>query len=108
MFKEQIARDLAGTFHNTNEFAELKTIYYDDEENEVNIILDFDMAQIREKPAKDNSYGLYSQKLKAYIFGSNIKFRHGARLEIDEESYTITGIANELGETILDLERLDE
>ncbi len=108
MFKEQVARDLAGIFHNADEFAELKTIYYNDDENEVNIILDFDMAERREKPAKDNSYGLYSQKLKAYIFGSDIKFRHGARLEIDEEIYTITGVANELGETILDLERLDE
>lgn len=109
-FKEQLERDLKGVFHNSGEHAEIKEIGYNGNYYNIPVILDYEGAQDRKKPSSDNADGIFSVEARLYIAFSDLKVmpRKGVNIEVEEELFNIIKVANEAGEIILDLERLDE
>ena len=109
-FKEQLQRDIKGVFHNTNEFAEETEFYYSGEYYKVPVVLDYEGAQDRKKPSSDNTDGIFRVDVKMYVAFSDLNFmpRQGAKIEIGDNYFQIVKVADEAGEIILDLERLDE
>lgn len=109
-FKELVERDVKGVFHNTGEFAEETEVYYNGNSYNIPVILDYEGAQDRKKPSSDNVDGVFRVDAKMYVAFSdlNILPRQGAQIEVGDDVFKIVKVANEAGEIILDLERLDE
>lgn len=107
--KEQMERDIREVFHNTDDFAEYKEIYYDGDYYTVPVIIDYEGIP-RKKTVNDHVDGIYRADAKLYVAYSDLGCmpRIGAKLEVDDNIFTITKVAIETGEIILDLEMLDE
>lgn len=108
-FKEQLAADLAAVFHNTDEFAENMTFYYDGEEYNADVIFD-EAANPRNVTESDHVVGIYDLDAVLYINEKSINFspREGSRIEIKDEYYKIIKVKKECGEYVIELKRYDE
>lgn len=109
-FKEQLKRDVKDIFHNANEFAEEKEIYYNGNYYNIPVILDYEGAQDRKKPSNDNVDGVFLVDVKMYAAFNDLTVipRQGMQIEIEDDIFRIVKVGIEEGEIILDLERLDE
>lgn len=108
-FKEQLKADLAAVFHNTDEFAEVMTFFYNGKKYAPPVI--FDEASVpRTVPESDHAVGIYDLDATLYVNGKSIDFspREGARIEIKNEYYKILKVKNECGEYVIELKRYDE
>ena len=115
-FKEQLKTDLAEVFHNTDEFAEDMTFFYNGKEYTAPVIFD-EAASPRTAPngsagvpEYDHAVGIYDLDATLYVNEKSIDFspREGANVEIKNEYYKILKVRNECGEYVIELKRYDE
>lgn len=108
-FKEQVKKDLK-VFHNLQEFAEEMEIRYGGETYTIPVVLDHEGAQDRKKPSNDYVDGIFRVDAKIYMSQNDFDVipRQGANIEVGDDIFSIAKVAVELGEIILELERLDE
>lgn len=109
-FKESLKTDLKNVFHNSEEFADYMTIYYDREKYEnIPVIIDR-QAKERNKKSSDHETIIYSFDVTAYIHLSDLGFvpRKNHTIQIGSEEYSIVTAKEEMGEIILELVVYDE
>ncbi len=109
-FKDQIARDIATVFHNTEEFADTMDVEYNDEFYSIPVIVDSEISKDRTKTAKDNSEGIYVVDITVFIAFEDLGIvpRKETEIKIGGVEYRIVNVAFNAGEITLDLEMLDE
>lgn len=109
-FHEFLAQDVKNTFHNTQEFAEIKKIRYDRKEYEIPIIIDHSIEDERKKSTNDFAEGIFVVDLKVYISMDDfpVKPRKNHNIEIEDELFNIIKVEEQMGEYVLSLELLDE
>ncbi len=109
-FKEQLSRDIKNVFHNNNEFAEKRDIYYNGKSYFIPVIVDHAGTKERKKTANDNVEGIMISDAIVYINYEdlNVLPKKGRAIEIDMVQYNILKSSNEEGEIILELEMFDE
>jgi len=116
-FREIVAQDNVKVFGNTNEFADLRTIYYDGEKyEEVPVV----MTKLKEKdrtvPVKDHAQGFY---LVTAIVHFPVEYldghvpENGSKISISDDEafdreYYVAQSSCDLGMVRLELEEYDE
>jgi hypothetical protein len=108
--KEQIERDVAEVFHNTDEFAEIRRVAYGEITKDIPVILDHEITTERKTPNGDNAQGVFLVDVRAYINRADLGAvpRKGKRIKIGAREYKIAWVGAEAGELILDLEAYGE
>ncbi len=108
-FKEQLEKDL-DVFINSEEFAELKEIYYCGKVYALLVIFERDVDKNRKQSTNDHGEGIFLVDSRIHIKASDfdVKPRQGSSIEIDGESFRIVKVSIELGVVILDLEMFNE
>ena len=109
-FKRQVLEDAENIFHNISEFADILDVRYAGKNYSVPVVIDGDTMNNRKKSSSDNADGIYSVDVVAYIEREKLGFvpRKNNRIVIDDEDYNIISVSDEMGEIMLELERLDE
>ncbi len=107
-FKEMLDRDMATTFYNTKEFAQLREIEYDGMSKKIPVI--FDLEETKDRNGKDSAEGIYLIYTVIRVRLSDLEEEpsNGTRIWIDGILYTIESVQNEYNELIIDLKRCDE
>ncbi len=108
-FKDQLEKDL-DVFINSEEFAELKDIYYGGKSYSVSVIFERDIQKNRKQSTNDHGEGVFlvDSRLHLKVSDFDVKPRQGRNIEVDDESFRIVKVSVELGVIILDLEMFDE
>lgn len=109
-FKEQLARDIETTFHNSTEFAEERTVIYAGNTYKIPVVMDYTEATDRKQPSADHADGLFMVDAVLYAAHADLKLipRKGGRVVVDGDDYEIVSVGNEDGELVLGLRRYDE
>lgn len=109
LFRAQLERDLADTFHNGREFGEILAFQIDGKSYQGNVVLE-DSLKNRKKPEADHITSLDVSHLTAYIplvLLGKVP-RKGCEVFVQEKFYTIVSVTEELGEVVLSLEGVTE
>ena len=109
-FRELLETDLNNVFHNSEEFANYMTIYYDREKYEnIPVIIDR-QANERSKKSADHEAIIYSFDATAYIHLADLGFvpRKNHTIQIGDMEYSIVTAKEEMGEIKLELVVYDE
>lgn len=109
-FKEALKADLKNTFHNTKEFAQESSVYYDGESlNGVPVIIT-GISKDRKKSASDHETGLFVNEVKAFINAADmtIQPRKNHNIDINNVEYSIIDVKEDMGQYVLTLEVIDE
>lgn len=109
-FKDQIVRDIAAVFQNAEEFADFMDVEYNGKNYNIPVVIDSEIAKDRKKSVKDNSEGVYSVDITAFISFKDLGIvpRKETEIKIGGVEYSIVNVAFDVGEITLDLEMLDE
>lgn len=109
-FKDQIARDIAAVFHNTDEHADLMDVEYNGETYNIPVITDSEISKDRIKTMRDHAEGLYIVDITVFISFEDLGIlpRKETEIKIGGVEYRIVNTAFDAGEITLDLEMLDE
>ena len=113
-FKEQVERDIAAVFHNTEEFAEEMEIGYNGEYYNVKAVLTEYSAKDRSDydgdPAVEYRWGVFPVLKKLYVQFSELGFLPSInnRLEVNGISYDVIQSDTLMGENVIVLRRYDE
>lgn len=110
-FKEQVERDIAAVFHNTEEFADLMEVKYNGKVYKgIPVVIDSEIAKDRAKASGDNSVGIFAFDVTAFISLKDLGIvpRKETQITIGGVDYNIVRVAFDVGEITLDLELLDE
>lgn len=108
-FKEMLDKDLDTTFYNTEEFAQVKRVKYDNIVKDIPVI--FDSEETKERNGGgDHAEGIYGRFVVIRVRLSELEKepRQGMRFWIGSDLFKITNVLNEYNELIIDLERYDE
>ncbi len=109
--KEQIQRDIAKTFNNTEEFADKMDVEYNGAAySGIPVVIDSEIAKERKKTSGDNSVGVYAIDVTAFISFEDLKIlpRKETNIVIGGVTYRIVTSAFTAGEITLGLELLNE
>lgn len=108
-FKEMLDKDLDTTFFNTEEFARVKRIRYDEVDKNIPVIFDSEETKDR-NGGGDHAEGIYGKfvVVRVRLKDMGKEPRQGARLWIGSDLFKIANVLNEYNELIIDLERYDE
>lgn len=109
-FKAQVEHDIKSVFHNTQEFAEKKRIYYNENYFKIPVVLDTEGIKDRQKSSGDNVDGIFMVDVVMYVAQIDLKMipRQGQNIEIEDDIFKIVSVGNEMGEIVLYLQRLEE
>ena len=108
-FKAQLEADIDNVFHKTDEFAEVKEIYYNNKLIKARVVIDYS-EENEKKAGNGNVEGLFSCDLLVFVSLKELGKvpRQGQEIEIAEEIYTIEKVKNEVGELMLYLSNIAE
>ena len=110
-FKAQVERDISAVFHNAEEFADLMEVEYNGKTyKDIPVVIDNEIAKEREKARGDNSVGIFSFDVTAFMSFKDLKIvpRKETKIVIGGVTYNIVQVAFDVGEITLDLELLEE
>lgn len=109
-FKEMLDRDLDTTFYNTEEFAQVKRVKYDNFVKNIPVIFDSEETKERNAAGGDHAEGIYGRHLVIRVRLSDMgeEPRQGARFYIENELFTVASVLSEYNELTIGLERFDE
>lgn len=119
-FKDGVFNDVHGVFLNTDEFAEMRSVYYDDElYADIPVVLTGPKETARTQRREDHAEGLYAVRPVMHCALSDMGGRQpekGARIAINERAgtdgfyrqYYILASDCEMGMLRLELEAIDE
>jgi hypothetical protein len=109
-FKEQRELDIAATFLNTDEFAELLQVRYNGRDYNIPVVIDNDEERDRARAASDNAVGVFTSAVRAFISFEDLGIlpNKNTQITIDSERYDIMKSVLESGMITLELECYDE
>lgn len=101
-FQKMIKNDLTEVFLNPDEFGELHMV----DGQEMTIIIDENELAEREAKIKTMAEGLHNKRLLIYVSAEEFgpEPRIGGLMELDDEFYSVTDVANEGGMYSISLE----
>lgn len=109
-FKEMLDKDLNTTFYNTEEFARVRRVKYDNIIKNIPVIFDSEETKERNAAGGDHAEGIYGRYTVIRVRLSDMEKepRKGARFYLENELFMVASVLNEYNELIIGLERFDE
>lgn len=109
-FKEITERDFNNVIFNTDEFAEIINLYYNNEWRDVRAVIDSDAMTDRKRSASDNVPYIYKCGILLHLLKSELSAipRKNNKIGVNDEEYTIVSVKSDKYTVTLELEKTDE